>query len=62
MAASKPKSLLASIIGWVIVALIVYWMLGIVVGTIRFLVRFLVWVVLLGLLIVAYFRLQSDDE
>jgi hypothetical protein len=62
MAASKPKSLLASIIGWVIVALIVYWLLGIVVGTIRFLVRFLVWVVLLGLLIVAYFRLQSDDD
>jgi hypothetical protein len=62
MAASKPKSLLASIIGWVIVALIVYWLLGIVVGTIRFLVRFLVWVVLLGLLIVAYFKLQSDDD
>jgi hypothetical protein len=62
MAASKPRPLLASIIGWVIVALIVYWLLGIVVGTIRFLVRFLVWVVLLGLLIVAYFRLQSDDD
>jgi hypothetical protein len=61
MAASRPKSILASIVGWVIVALLVYWLLGIVVGTIRFLVRFVVWIAVLGFLVVAYLRLKGDD-
>ena len=58
---SQPKSLLATIVGWLIVALIVYWLIGIVVGTIVFLVRFIVWIAILGLLIAAYFTLKSDD-
>jgi hypothetical protein len=60
--ASKPKSLLASIVGWLIVALVVYWLIGIVVGTIVFIARFVVWIVVLGLLIAAYFKLTADDD
>lgn len=59
--ANQAKSLLATIVGWVIVALIVYWLIGIVVGTIVFLVRFVVWIAIIGLLIAAYFKLKSDD-
>ena len=59
--ASQPKSLLATIVGWLIVALIVYWLIGIVVGTSVFLVRFVVWIAIIGLLIAAYFTLKSDD-
>jgi hypothetical protein len=60
--ASRPKSFLASIVGWLIVALLVYWLIGIVVGTIVFIARFLVWIVVLGLLIAAYFKLTADDD
>lgn len=61
MSTTSPKSILASIIGWVIVALVVFWLLGVVIGTIRFLVRLIVWIVLLGLLLTAYFKLRQPD-
>ena len=53
------KNALATIVGWVIVALLVFWFLGIVIGTIAFMVRFIVWIVLLGLLVAAYFKLKE---
>jgi hypothetical protein len=53
------KGALATVVGWVIVALLVFWFLGIVVGTIAFMIRFLVWIVVLGLLLTAYVKLKE---
>lgn len=53
------KSVAATVVGWLIVALLVYWFLGIIIGTIAFIVRFIVWIVLLGLLLAAYFKLKD---
>jgi hypothetical protein len=54
--------MLATVVGWVIVALVVYWLLGAVIGTIRFLIRFLVWAIVLGAMVVLYLNLKSPDE
>jgi len=62
MSARSSRSVLKSIIGWVIVALVAIWLLDIVVGTVRVLARFVVWIVIIGLLVVAYFKLSDDDE
>ena len=53
------KNTLATVVGWVIVALLVFWLLGIIVGTIAFMIRFLVWIVVLGLLLAAYVKLKE---
>ena len=60
--ATRPRSTLATIIGWIIVALVVYWLLGAIIGTIRFLVRFTVWLVIVGALIVLYLNLKAPDD
>ncbi len=60
--ATRPRSTLATIIGWIIVALVVYWLLGAIIGTIRFLVRFAVWLVIVGALIVLYLNLKAPDD
>jgi hypothetical protein len=62
MSARSSRSVLKSIVGWVIVALVAIWLLDIVVGTVRVLARFVVWIVIIGLLVVAYFKLSDDDE
>jgi hypothetical protein len=59
--ADGSRSVLASVIGWLIVALVAYWFLGFVIGTIAFLVRFIVWIVLLGILLALYLKLKSPD-
>ena len=59
--ATKPRSVLASMIGWIIVTLIVVWLFGLVIGWIRFVIRSIVWLVLIGLLVAAYVALKSDD-
>ena len=60
--ASGPRSLLASAVGWLIVAQLAFWFIGIVIGTIAFLVRFVVWIVLLGVLLTIYLKLKSPDR
>jgi hypothetical protein len=60
--ANTPRSVLASIVGWVLVALVVFWALGAIVGTIRFLVRFGIFLLVLAVLAVAYFRLKLPDD
>lgn len=62
MSTRSAKSLLATVIGWLILGLLVFWLFGLVVGTIRFLVRFIVWIAVLALLLVAYFKLSDDEE
>ena len=59
---ATPRSVLASAIGWVIVALIVIWLFGIVIGTLRFVLRSVVWVVLVALLVGAYFSLKTPPD
>lgn len=53
--------MLASVVGWLIVALVAYWFLGLIVGTIAFFVRFFIWIVLLGVLLALYLKLKSSD-
>ena len=61
---ASPRSALASAIGWVIVALVVVWGFGMIVGWIAFLVRSFVWIVVIGVLVVAYLSLKAppDDD
>ena len=59
---SRPRSLLASVIGWLIVAIVVYFLFGWIVGTVRVLLRFLLIVAVIGGLLWAYFRLRAGDD
>ncbi len=59
--ASGSRRVLASIVGWVIVAILVYWLIGLIIATIGFLLRFLIWGILLGALITLYLNLKSPD-
>ncbi len=61
MPESRPRSLLASIIGWLIVALIVYFFFGWIFGAARALLRFVAILVVIGALLWLYFRLRSDN-
>ena len=58
---ASPRSALASVIGWVIVALLVVWAFGMVIGWIAFVIRSFFWLALIGLLVVAYLRLKAPD-
>jgi len=62
MSGQSGRSVLRSIVGWVIVAVIAYWLLGFVIGTVRFIFKFVVWIVIIGGLVYVYFKLQDDDE
>lgn len=61
MASSSGRSLLASVVGWVIVALILWFLFGWILGTLRFILRMVVIVVVIGALASLYFRLRIDD-
>ena len=61
MATSSGRSLLATIVGWVVVALIVWFLFGWILGTIRFLLRIIVIFVVIGALASLYFKLRGDD-
>ena len=54
-----PRSVLATVVGWAIVAVVAWWLLGAVLGTVLWVVRSLVWVVILGGLIWAYLALKA---
>jgi len=62
MSDRSSRSVLKSIVGWLIVALVAFWLLDLVIGTVRVLARFVVWIVIIGLLVFAYFKLQEDEE
>lgn len=59
---SQTRSALASAIGWTIVALIVIWLFGIVIGWIRFVLRSIVWIVLIGVLIWIYLSVKEPPD
>lgn len=56
------KSGLATVVGWIIVALLVFWAFGFVIGTLRFLLRSFFMFLLLGGLVFAYFALKDPPE
>ncbi len=59
---ASPRSTLASVIGWVIVAVILFWGFGLVIGWIRFVIRSMFWLVLIGVLVVIYLNLKAPDD
>ncbi|NKB42579.1 MAG: hypothetical protein GKR86_16355 [Ilumatobacter sp.] len=61
MPGSRPRSLLASIIGWLIVALIVYFFFGWIFGAVRVLLRFVAILVVIGALLWLYFKVRGDN-
>lgn len=59
---SRPRSSLASVIGWVIVALIALWAFGLVLGWIRFLIRSIGLLLLIVVLVVAYVFVKGPPD
>lgn len=60
--APSARKFLASLLGWVIVAVVLFWAFGFVIGWIRFVVRSLGWIVVLAVLVIAYLTLKSPDD
>ena len=60
--AARPRSALASAIGWVIVALIAIWMFGLVIGWIRFVLRSLAWLIVIVVLVIAYLAVKGPPD
>jgi hypothetical protein len=59
---SSLRNALASALGWVIVALIVLLLFGMVIGWIAFVLRSFAWLVLIALLVVAYLAVKSPPD
>ena len=59
---ASPRSALASVVGWIIVVLVVVWAFGMIVGWIAFVVRSFFWLVVIGVLVMAYLRLKAPDD
>jgi hypothetical protein len=53
---------LATMIGWLIVALIAWWLLGFILGTLAFILRSFLWIVILVGLLWAYLALKAPDD
>ena len=51
----------ATIVGWLIVAVIVYFFFGFLIGTLRAIVRFGLVIIVIGVLATLYFKLRDDD-
>ena len=62
--APRPRatSLLATIVGWVIVALVVWWLFGALIGTLRWVVRAVVFAAVLIALVSVYVRLKFSGR
>ncbi len=60
--AGKGRSLAATIVGWVIVAIVIYLALGALMTALGLLVRFVIWVIVIGALITLYLNLRSPDS
>ncbi len=62
MAQSRSRSLLGTVVGYVLVAVIVYFVLRLFVGTIFWLIRTLIVVVIVGGLFALYLRLKLPKD
>jgi len=54
--------MLATLLGWIIVLVIGWWLLGFVIGTLRWIIRSVLVVGLLVLLVVAYVSLKAPPD
>lgn len=61
MAESTPRSLAASVVGWIIVILVLWLLGGVILGAFWWLFRIVLFCAVLGGLIWVYFRLKSVD-
>lgn len=61
MATSSGRSLITTIVGWVVVALIVWFLFGWVLAALRAVLRIVVILVVIGALAALYFKLRGDD-
>lgn len=61
MATSSGRSVLASIVGWILVLAIVWFLFGWILGALRFVLRMIVVLVVIGVLASLYFKLRGDD-
>jgi hypothetical protein len=58
MAQSRGRSALATVVGYVVVALIAYFLLRLFVGTLFWLIRTVIVIVIIGGLLTLYFKLK----
>lgn len=56
------RSALGTVIGWLIVALLVFWGFGFLIGTLRFLVRSFLMFLVLGALVFVYFAVKQPPK
>lgn len=61
MATSSGRSLLATIVGWIVVALVIWFLFGWVLAALRAVLRIIVILVVIGALATLYFKLRGDD-
>lgn len=61
MPASRGRSFAASLVGWVLVALVLYFVFGWFISTILWIIRLVMVVVVLGALLAIYLKLRGDD-
>jgi hypothetical protein len=59
---SKSRAAMASAIGWVIVVLVAIWLFGMVFGAIRFVLRSIMWIVLLAVLVGVYLSIKEPPD
>jgi hypothetical protein len=55
----RARSLLATVVGWVLAALVAFWLLGALIGTLRFVLRVVITILVVGALVTLYLRLKS---
>lgn len=60
MSSAGGRSVLASIVGWLIALILIWVFFGWIFATIRFLLRAFLFLVVVGGLIALYFRLRQD--
>lgn len=60
--ATKPRAALASAIGWIIVALILIWGFGLIIGWIGFVLRSMAGLIVIGVLVLAYFAVKGPPD
>lgn len=61
MSSSGGRSILASVVGWLIVLVIVWFLFGGIFGAIGFIIRIIVFLFVVGALLTVYFRLRDGD-
>ena len=62
MSDSGPRNVAASVVGWVIVVVILWFFFGSIFATIRFVIRIAAIVLVIAVLLWIYFKLKGDDE